>query len=77
MNGQEPGDKLVIGQQAAEQDTITSDDDCETVLSSIDGDINDALNELEEKNYQTALEAVNNAQEAINNAHAYLSGKVE
>lgn len=56
---------------------ITNDEDCETELGNVDGEINDALNDLEEANYGGALESIANAQEIINKAHAYLSSKVE
>lgn len=77
MNGQEPSDKFVIGQLAAETAPITKDSELEDHLATVDGDINDALNAIEEADYQEALEAIGRAQEVINNAHAYLSGKVE
>lgn len=77
MNGSDPSDKFVIGQEAAEASTITSDSELEDALTSVDGEINDALNALEEKDYGDALEAIAKVQEAINEAHTYLSGKVE
>ncbi len=59
------------------ENVISSDDDLNTELSNAEDLIGEVVDNIEAVDYAEALDLIGQAQEIINRAHTYISGKIE
>lgn len=56
---------------------ITSDDDAQSVLTAVLGDIDDVESDIDDQNYQDAVEQIDEILEKLTAVRVYLQGVVD